>query len=100
MCHVSRLSSHRVFRRIAKRAKTLAGCFFGFKLHLIINDQGESLVFKLTPGNTDDRKRILDLTKDLCDKDFGDEGYLSIKLFEELRRKSVQLITKQSGYQI
>ncbi|MCP5127586.1 MAG: hypothetical protein H6973_18765 [Gammaproteobacteria bacterium] len=31
--------------------KTSTGWFFGFKLHLIINDHGEQLAFKLTPGN-------------------------------------------------
>jgi hypothetical protein len=32
---------------MAKRAKTSTGWFFGFKLHLIINDRGEILAFKL-----------------------------------------------------
>ncbi len=31
------------------------GWFFGFKLHLIINDKGEILNFMFTPGNVDDR---------------------------------------------
>jgi hypothetical protein len=94
VCHVRRISSHRVFRRMAKRAKTSTGWFFGFKLHLIINDQGEILAFKLTPGNTDDRKPVPDLAKDLWGKCFGDKGYLSSQLFEELWEKGVQLITK------
>ena len=29
--------------------------FFGFKLHLIINEKGEILNFMITPGNVDDR---------------------------------------------
>ena len=94
VCHVRRISSHRVFRRMAKRAKTSTGWFFGFKLHLIINDLGEILAFKLTPGNTDDRKPVPDLAKDLWGKCFGDKGYLSSKLFEELWKKGVKLITK------
>jgi hypothetical protein len=94
VCHVRRISSHRVFRRMAKRGKTSTGWFFGFKLHLIINDQGEILAFKLTSGNTDDRTPVPDLAKDLWGKCFGDKGYLSSRLFEELREKGVQLITK------
>ena len=31
------------------------GYFFGFKLHIVINDKGELLNFVITPGNTDDR---------------------------------------------
>ncbi len=34
------------------------GWFFGFKLHLIINDRGEILNFMFTPGNVDDRKPL------------------------------------------
>jgi hypothetical protein len=94
VCHVRRISSHRVFRKTAKRAKTSTGWFFGFKLHLIINDQGEILAFKLTTGNIDDRKPVPDLARDLWGKCFGDKGYLSSKLFEELLAKGIQLITK------
>lgn len=32
--------------------------FFGFKLHLIINDKGEILNFMFTPGNVDDREPL------------------------------------------
>ena len=32
------------------------GWFFGFKLHLIINNLGEIMGAKLTTANTDDRK--------------------------------------------
>ena len=45
-----------------------------FKLHLIINNKGELLAFKLTPGNVDDRKPVPDLTQDLIGKLFGARG--------------------------
>ena len=41
------------------------GWFYGFKLHLIVNGQGELLAFQLTPGNTDDRKPVPQMTKKL-----------------------------------
>ena len=31
------------------------GWFFGFKLHLIINEKGEILNFTFSPGDVDDR---------------------------------------------
>ncbi len=43
----------------------------GKRLHLIINETGELLAFKLTPGNVDDRKPVPDLTQDLIGKLFG-----------------------------
>jgi hypothetical protein len=55
-------------------------------LHLIIiiNDGGELLATSLTPGNTDDRQPVADLTKNLVGKPFGDRGYISQALFESL----------------
>ena len=69
------------------------GWFYGFKLHLIINDQGEILTFYLTPGNVDDRKPVPHMTRDLWGKLFGDKGYISKALFTELFERGVQLIT-------
>ncbi|WP_079979892.1 transposase [Neochlamydia sp. S13] len=32
-----------VFKKIEKRGKTSTGCFYRFKLHLVIKDKGEIL---------------------------------------------------------
>ena len=71
------------------------GWHYGFKLHLVINDQGELLAFKLTPGNVDDRTPVPELTQDLFGKLFGDRGYISKPLFDELYERGLNLITKQ-----
>ncbi len=70
------------------------GWHYGFKLHLIINDKGELLAFKLTPGNVDDRKPVPEMTEGIFGKLFGDRGYISQKLFEELYAQQLQLITR------
>ena len=67
--------------------------FYGFKLHLVINHQGELLGVQLTPGNCDDRQPVPHLTKGLCGKIFGDKGYISKKLFQQLFDRGLQLIT-------
>jgi transposase len=61
------------------------GWFFGFKLHIIVNEIGELLAFKITKGNVDDRSPVKSLCKKIKGKLFGDKGYLSTKLFKELR---------------
>jgi hypothetical protein len=94
VCHIKRIHSHRVFHRIAKRGKTTTGWFFGFKLHLIINHRGEILAYTLTPGNTDDRAPVPTLCAKLFGKLFGDRGYISTGLFQELYEKGIQIITK------
>ena len=45
VCHNRRIQRHRVFNGLAARGKTSMGWFFGFKLHLVVNDCGELLAF-------------------------------------------------------
>jgi len=96
VCHTHRIHSHRVFAGLAARGKSSTGWFYGFKPHLVVNDQGEILSFYLTKGNVDDRnpKVIEHLTKDLFGKLFADKGYLSSKLFRELFERGITLVTK------
>ena len=93
VCHNKRISRHKVFDGFAERGKTTMGWFYGFKVHLIVNECGELLAFQLTAGNVDDRKPLLDMTKALFGKLFGDKGYISQKLFEQLFANNIQLIT-------
>ena len=43
---------------LARRGKGSMVWFYGFKLHLVINDQGELVAVQLTPDNTDDRTSV------------------------------------------
>ncbi len=95
VCLNQRIASHKVFAGLAGRGKTSTGWFFGFKLHLVINDRGELLNVLLTPGNVDDRKPVPRLVRKLFGKVFGDKGYISQPLYELLRQTfGVQLVTK------
>ena len=72
------------------------GWFYGFKLHLILNEKGEILSFCLTSGNIDDRNEaVMDtLTKELFGKLFANRGYISAKLFEKLLERDITLVTR------
>jgi len=94
VCHNRRIYSHKVFKKLARRGKTSVGWFYGFKLHLVINDRGELLAFQVTSGNVDDRAPVPHLIQGLTGKLFGDKGYLSKALFEALLGQELQLITK------
>jgi hypothetical protein len=94
VCHNRRIHSHKVFAGCARRGKTSVDWFFGFKLHLVVNDCGELLSLRLTPGNTDDRQPVPRMVKGLFGKLFGDKGYVSQPLFETLFNEQVQLVTK------
>jgi len=96
VCHNRRIYGHKVFKICAMRGKSSTGWFYGFKLHLVINDRGEICSFCLTPGNIDDRNFdvINVLCRELSGKLFGDRGYISQELFERLYEQGIQLITR------
>lgn len=48
VCHPCRAHAHKVFEGMVEWGKDSVGWHFGFKLHLVINEQGELLAFKLT----------------------------------------------------
>lgn len=93
VCHNKRISRNRVFKGLAQLGKTTMGWFFGFKLHLLINDRGGLLGYRLTDGSVDDRTVVEVMTKNLFGKLFGDKGYVSQSLFEKLLGKGIKLIT-------
>jgi hypothetical protein len=94
VCHHRRIHSHRVFRALAQRGKTSLGWFYGFKLHLVINHHGELLACQLTPGNTDARRPVPTLPHQLSGHLFGDKGYLSQALTQQLLcRHRLRLVT-------
>jgi hypothetical protein len=94
VCHNRRIHSHKVFAHLAERGKSSVDWFYGFKLHLIVNDCGELLAFHLTAGNVDDRQPVPRMAKGLFGKLFGDRGYISKALQEVLSQQNLQLITK------
>ena len=93
VCHNKRINRHRVFNGLAAIGKTTMGWFYGFKLHLIINECGGLLAYRLTGGNVDDRQPVEPMTRGLFGKLFGDKGYISKSLFEKLFHRGLELVT-------
>lgn len=96
VCHIRREKQHRTFKDLATKGHTSTGWFFGFKLHLIINDKGEILDFMFTQANVDDREPLKNnnFHKRVFGKLFGDKGYIGKDLFEKLFIDGVHLVTK------
>ena len=93
VCKNLRIPRHQTFKGVAQRGKSSTGWFYGFKLHLIVDDCGEILSFSITQGNVDDRKPVPSLAKKVIGKLFGDRGYISQKLTKLLAIDDVELIT-------
>ncbi|MAE18972.1 hypothetical protein CMK12_08605 [Candidatus Poribacteria bacterium] len=58
-CHIKPEPPNRVFRGVITKARSTIGRFFGFKLHLVINDVGEIMAFKITAGYVKEHARFL-----------------------------------------
>ena len=93
VCHNHRINQHKLFKDLAQRAKSTMGWFFGFKLHLIINDKGQIMAVKISPGNTDDRRVLKTMVKGLVGKCYVDKGYISKELVKQLCKQGLLLIT-------
>lgn len=72
------------------------GWFFGFKLHLIVNDKGEIFDFMFTAVDADDRKPLKQgsFLNNIKGKLCADKGYIDKTLFETLFLNGIQLIAK------
>ena len=95
VCKNKRIYTNKVFKDIANTGKSTVGWFYGFKLHLIINDKGEILNFVITPANVDDREPLKnpEFVNRIKGKLYADKGYMGKKLTELLFVDGLHLIT-------
>lgn len=95
VCKNKRIKRNKVFKDVATVGKSTMGWFFGFKLHLVVNEKGDILNFVITPGNVDDRAPLNDsnFLEKIKGKLYADKGYISSKLTQLLFVDGIQLIT-------
>ena len=93
VCHNLRIKRHRVFKNLANRGKSSTGWFYGFKLHLVINNLGEIINLKVTSANVHDVAVLEELTSEFKGILLGDKGYLSRTKKEALIARGLKLLT-------
>jgi hypothetical protein len=93
ICHNKRIHSNQVFKNLARRGKSTMGWFYGFKLHISTTENGDLLGASVSKGNIDDRKVVKNICKNLKGRLFGDKGYISQKLFEEMLDLGLRIVT-------
>lgn len=94
VCHIKRSKRHKTFEEIAQYGRTSVGWFFGLKLHMVINNLGELMAFKITSGKQNDAKAGESIMEKLHGLMFGDKGYIGKELFFRLLEKGLKLITR------
>lgn len=95
VCKNKRIKRNKVFKDVATIGKSTMGYFFGFKLHLIVNERVDLLNFQITQANTDDREPLKNpkFTEKISGKMYGDKGYISVKLTQLLFDNDIHLFT-------
>jgi Transposase DDE domain len=91
LCRSATIGAFIVIRSFAGSAqcgKSSLGWFY---------DTGDLLALRLTPGNVDDWAPVPDLASGLWGKLFGDRGYLSQELFEQLPKTSPKRCVISTG---
>lgn len=94
VCHNRRISRHKVFDGYASRGKSSMGWFYGFKLHLMVNDEGELLACRVTTAEVNDQMPVGRMARGLWGQLFGDRGYISRALRQALWAQGLALITR------
>lgn len=95
VCKNIRITDNKTFAGLAQRGHSSIDWFYGFKLHMIINDQSQIISIKITQGNKDDRVAFEEMLAktNLKGKCYADKGYISKNLFSRLYSKGLILIT-------
>lgn len=94
-CKTKRIAQNKVFKDIATIGKSTMGWFYGFKLHIIVNDKGELLDFIITQANVDDRTPLKkdNFLKKIFGSLYADKGYISKELTSLLFDQGLHLVT-------
>lgn len=94
-CKNKRIANNKVFKGIANIGKSTMGWFYGFKLHIIVNDKGELLDFVITQANVDDRTPLKEMNflKKIFGSMYADKGYISKELAALLFDQGLHLVT-------
>ena len=77
VCKNKRIKRNKVFKDMATVGKSTMGWFYGFKLHLIVNEKGDVINFVITQGNVDDREPLKNgnFLEKIKGKLYADKGY-------------------------
>ncbi|NET97619.1 IS982 family transposase [Okeania sp. SIO1H2] len=95
VCGFKRAPQSRLFQGIADfgSSATKLGTFYGFRGHLLVNEQGIVLGLSVTAANVDERDAVAELVIGLDGLLLGDKGYIRAELSEQLANQNLTLLT-------
>jgi len=95
LCSLAYRGRSSIGKGIASSGKNMNGWYYGFKLHVIINQNMDIVSFKFTTASIADIVALDEkMVRGITGKLVGDKGYLGIEKKKELRMKNIDLITR------
>lgn len=93
VCNNKRIFDHRVCKWFSERGKSTMWWFFGFKVHIVVDDFGNLLSFCITPWNCDDRKVVKKMVRKLTGTLIADAWYVSWELVQDLHKMWITFLS-------
>ncbi len=93
VCEIKREFSHKVAKNIATKSKSTMGWFYGFRLHIIVNELMQILNFKITTATVDERVALEMMWKDIFGMIIADAGYIGKEWAKKARDLGKDLFT-------
>ena len=94
VCKNKRIWRHKTMKRLSSRKKSTMGWFYGLKLHIISDIEGNILMIKFTTGSVDDRVALDSFLNKLSNSIIvADAGYVSSKLEKKATKNNNILVT-------
>lgn len=92
VCQFKNANAHKTMKGLAQFGRNSKGTFFGLKLHMISDFRRKILSIKFTAGNIDDRKVVIELSKEIAGILIGDTGYIKKQLQREFYEEGKRMM--------
>lgn len=93
VCNIKREFTHKVTLGVATKSKSTMGWYYGFKLHLVVDKEGQILAWRITTATVDDRKGLSLVWSELTGMIVADAGYLGSNWQEAAKDLGLRLLT-------
>jgi transposase len=93
VCRIKREFTHKIHKNTASKSKGTMGWYYGFKIHLVCDDRGLIIAWKITTATVDDRKGLSMIWTELTGIIVADAGYLGKAWSRAASDLNLKLIT-------
>lgn len=93
VCNIKREFTHKVVKGVATKSKSTMGWYYGFKLHLVCDNCGRIVAWRITTATVDDRKGLSLIWDELTGMIVADAGYLGSNWQEAAADLGLRLLT-------